>query len=114
MDMKNWRKSSYSSGNGGNCVEAAGDGPVIAIRDTKDKGHGPVLRFSTTAWAAFTASLKKLFPASQRGRASLPWAGPSGFGVPRLVLAGCAGFGGGSRGAAAPRLWIAPGAFVRV
>ena len=70
MDMKNWRKSSYSSGNGGNCVETAGDGQVIAIRDTKDKGHGPVLRFSTKAWAAFTVSLKKLFPASQRGRAS--------------------------------------------
>jgi hypothetical protein len=60
MDMKNWRKSSYSSGNGGNCVETAGDGQVIAVRDTKDKGQGSVLTFNRRAWAAFTAQLKKL------------------------------------------------------
>jgi Domain of unknown function (DUF397) len=68
MDMKNWRKSSYSSGNGGNCVETADDGQAVAVRDTKNKERGPVLRFSPDAWAAFIVQLKKL-AASQRGRA---------------------------------------------
>ena len=32
-----WRKSSYSSGNGGNCVEIAVNLPgVVAVRDSKD------------------------------------------------------------------------------
>ena len=53
-----WRKSSYSSGNGGNCVEAAMIGPAVAVRDTKDVGHGPVLRFPAQSWAKFTTTLK--------------------------------------------------------
>jgi Domain of unknown function (DUF397) len=69
MDMKNWRKSSYSSGNGGNCVETASDGRMIAVRDTKNDGNGPVLSFSLDAWAAFTDALKKLRYA-KKGRAS--------------------------------------------
>lgn len=52
-----WRTSTYSSGNGGQCVEVAGDGTVL-VRDTKDRGHGPVLRFSPEAWEKFTASLR--------------------------------------------------------
>ena len=43
----NWRKSSYSSGNGGNCVEVAAGGPgVVAVRDSKDP-DGPALVFSS-------------------------------------------------------------------
>jgi hypothetical protein len=57
MDRMNWRKASYS-GNGEACVEA-GDRPgAVLIRDTKDREHGPVLRFSIGAWRRFTASLK--------------------------------------------------------
>lgn len=52
-----WRKSSYSGNGGQDCVEVAGDGAVL-IRDTKDRGHGPVLRVSPEAWANFTASLR--------------------------------------------------------
>jgi hypothetical protein len=52
-----WRKSSYSGNGGQDCVEVAGDGAVL-IRDTKDRGHGPVLRVSPEAWAKFTASLR--------------------------------------------------------
>lgn len=53
-----WRKSSYSSGNGGNCVEVAADGPgVVAVRDSKDP-DGPALVFSPADWSAFIASLK--------------------------------------------------------
>jgi hypothetical protein len=37
----------------GNCVEMATDGRAIVVRDSKDPG-GPVLAYSTEAWAAFT------------------------------------------------------------
>lgn len=51
-----WRKSSYSSGEGGQCVEVAGaDG--VAVRDTTDR-QGPMLTFSARAWGRFTASLR--------------------------------------------------------
>jgi Domain of unknown function (DUF397) len=36
--MEGWRKSSYSDGNGGNCVEAASGNGVISVRDTADRG----------------------------------------------------------------------------
>jgi uncharacterized protein DUF397 len=53
-----WRKSSFSSGNGGNCLEAGNAGPAVAVRDTKQNGEGPVLAFGPATWAAFTANLK--------------------------------------------------------
>jgi hypothetical protein len=53
-----WRKSSYSSANGGACVEVAADGPgVVAVRDSKDP-DGPALVFTPADWSAFIASLK--------------------------------------------------------
>jgi hypothetical protein len=52
-----WRKSSYSTNGGQDCVEVAGDGAVL-IRDTKDRERGPVLCVSPEAWARFTASLR--------------------------------------------------------
>ena len=51
-----WRKSSYSSSNGGACVEVGKD-TVILIRDTTDR-DGRTLSFSTDAWTAFTGSLR--------------------------------------------------------
>ncbi len=54
-----WRKASYSSGNGGNCVEV-GQGSrvgVVAVRDTKNR-DGVTLTVSAEAWASFTASFK--------------------------------------------------------
>jgi hypothetical protein len=54
----NWRKSSYSTANGGNCVEVAAGGPgVVAVRDSKDP-DGPALVFTPADWSAFIASLK--------------------------------------------------------
>ena len=54
-----WRKSTYSTGNGGNCVEVGtATAAAVAVRDTKDHGHGPVLRFTPAAWATFTTTLK--------------------------------------------------------
>jgi hypothetical protein len=47
-----WRKSSYSNGNGGDCVEVAdGFGAVVPVRDSKDP-QGPALVFSAEAWAS--------------------------------------------------------------
>jgi hypothetical protein len=48
-----WRKSSYSSGNGGACVEVAGNLPdVVAVRDSKNP-EGPALVFAPQEWRAF-------------------------------------------------------------
>jgi hypothetical protein len=53
-----WRKSSYSTNGGQDCVETASDDGAILIRDTKDRGTGPVLRVGPDAWRRFTASVK--------------------------------------------------------
>jgi hypothetical protein len=53
-----WRKSSYSNGNGGDCVEVADlDGGARAVRDSKNP-HGPALMFTAVEWSAFTAGLR--------------------------------------------------------
>ncbi|QEV02101.1 DUF397 domain-containing protein [Streptomyces viridifaciens] len=53
-----WRKSSYSGGEGGNCVEVAdGITGLIPVRDSKDP-HGPALGFSPAAWRAFVAGIR--------------------------------------------------------
>lgn len=51
----NWRKSSYSGDNGGECVEVA-NGQVVLVRDTTDR-TGPVLAFTADAWQAFTTAI---------------------------------------------------------
>ena len=51
----NWRKSSYSGDNGGECVEVASRGAVL-VRDTADR-NGPVLTFTADAWRVFTATI---------------------------------------------------------
>ena len=53
-----WRKSSYSGGNGGTCVEVARNLPgAVAVRDSKNP-DGPKLIFSAAGWQGFTASIK--------------------------------------------------------
>lgn len=52
-----WRKSSYSSGTGGECVEVADNLPgIIPVRDSKTP-EGPALVFPPRAWALFVSSL---------------------------------------------------------
>lgn len=53
----NWRKSTYSGNGGGECVEVATADRVL-VRDTKDHGQGPVLRFPPGAWQQFADRLK--------------------------------------------------------
>jgi hypothetical protein len=65
MDLTHawWRKSSYSGGNGGTCVEVAvlprakeDSDRVIAVRDSKNP-DGPALVFTCVEWKAFTAGV---------------------------------------------------------
>ncbi|MFI9271180.1 DUF397 domain-containing protein [Kitasatospora sp. NPDC052896] len=59
MTNASWRKSSYSSGNAGECIEIADGLPgVVPVRDSKDP-DGPVLVFSVEAFADFIAGVKK-------------------------------------------------------
>ncbi|HEY1918275.1 MAG TPA: DUF397 domain-containing protein [Streptosporangiaceae bacterium] len=54
-----WRKSSRSSGNGGECVEVAAQAEsVVAVRDSKNP-TGPVLAFPASQWRTFTHQVKK-------------------------------------------------------
>ncbi|MGD3110589.1 DUF397 domain-containing protein [Streptomyces sp. YGL11-2] len=57
LSAARWRKSSYSNGSGGDCVEVADGTPGVApVRDSKDP-QGPALTFSTAAWGAFVTAL---------------------------------------------------------
>ena len=56
-DLK-WRKASYSSNGGTDCVEVGKDDRVL-VRDTKDHGHGPVLRFSPGVWRRFIGQVRR-------------------------------------------------------
>ncbi|MCC9737958.1 DUF397 domain-containing protein [Streptomyces sp. MNU89] len=47
-----WGKSSYSSGEGGQCVEVAGSPSAIHVRDSKDIAR-PGLAVGPGAWASF-------------------------------------------------------------
>jgi hypothetical protein len=58
MDKENgnWRKASYSNGQG-NCVEVGNLTGSVAVRDTKDR-DGVTFAVSADAWQAFTDKLK--------------------------------------------------------
>ena len=57
LSTARWRKSSYSNGDGGDCVEVAPGLPgVVPVRDSKRAEEGPVLLFETAAWTSFLAS----------------------------------------------------------
>jgi hypothetical protein len=55
--MGNWRKSTYSDGSGGNCVETASSSGTILVRDTTNRDGG-MLTFTADAWQTFMGSLK--------------------------------------------------------
>lgn len=53
-----WRKSSYSNGDGGNCVEVAHNLPgLVPVRDSKAPLR-PAVVLTAPAWAPFIAALK--------------------------------------------------------
>jgi hypothetical protein len=52
-----WRKSSRSTGAGGNCVEVAFLEGAVAVRDSKDP-DGPALVFTPHEWESFVGGAK--------------------------------------------------------
>jgi hypothetical protein len=52
-----WRRSTYSDSNGGQCVETASGSDVILVRDTTDR-DGVMLSVPAQTWRAFTDSLR--------------------------------------------------------
>jgi hypothetical protein len=62
LSRAEWRKSSYSNGTGGSCVETAAlrgnDSPlVVAVRDSKDP-NGPALTFTGREWQSLVTTIK--------------------------------------------------------
>ncbi|AWZ09211.1 MULTISPECIES: DUF397 domain-containing protein [unclassified Streptomyces] len=51
-----WRKSSYSGGEGGQCVEVAGCATAVHVRDSKVPA-GPRFAVAPSAWAAFVGGV---------------------------------------------------------
>lgn len=58
IDPDGWRKATYSNGQG-NCTEVGQASGTVLVRDTKDRGTGPVLRVSPDAWERLTTSIKR-------------------------------------------------------
>lgn len=64
ITVTGWRKSSYSTSNGGNCVEVADAPGTVLVRDTKDR-TGPMLRFGPDAWRTFADRVKRSLAGSE-------------------------------------------------
>ena len=71
MDLSGaaWRTSTYSGGNGGQCVQVAtvtgrrGEPDrICSVRDSKNPG-GPTLAFGPSQWQQFTDAIKAGEPA---------------------------------------------------
>ncbi|PZT72334.1 MULTISPECIES: DUF397 domain-containing protein [unclassified Streptomyces] len=51
-DERVWFKSSYSAGNGGDCVEVATVHASVCVRDSKQP-DGPILNVGSAGWTRF-------------------------------------------------------------
>ncbi|MFG1917350.1 DUF397 domain-containing protein [Micromonospora sp. NPDC048898] len=59
MTGAQWRKSTKSGSNGGDCVEVADNLPgVVLVRDTKNRDGG-TLNFSSQTWRSFLSFAKQ-------------------------------------------------------
>ncbi|MFD8893353.1 DUF397 domain-containing protein [Streptomyces sp. NPDC059566] len=59
VDSLSWRTSSYTNGEGGNCVEVSDDLPgLVPVRDSKLAGAGPVLVFGAATWVSFIRAVQ--------------------------------------------------------
>jgi hypothetical protein len=57
LDGATWRKSTYSNGSGGNCVEVTDLARGQAVRDSK-RPEGPILVFSKGGWQVFVQGIQ--------------------------------------------------------
>lgn len=55
--LTRWRKSSYSNGTGGECVEVTDLEGAVGVRDSTQLG-GPHIAVRHSAWSEFVASLR--------------------------------------------------------
>ncbi|MEU3773200.1 DUF397 domain-containing protein [Streptomyces sp. NPDC032472] len=59
LSKVSWRKSTYSSDDGGDCLEFADDIPgAVPVRDSKAPA-GPVVLFGDAAWSAFVQHVRE-------------------------------------------------------
>jgi hypothetical protein len=65
--MVGWRKSTYSDGNGGECVELASAAGTILVRDTADRA-GATLTVTAQAWRDLLTRLRLGAPRVPRPR----------------------------------------------
>ncbi|MFD8725534.1 DUF397 domain-containing protein [Streptomyces sp. NPDC059629] len=56
-----WRKSSYSNGMGGECLEVAALAGAVAVRDSKAT-LGPQVTMNNAAWRSFIRALAPIQP----------------------------------------------------
>ncbi|WP_078594144.1 DUF397 domain-containing protein [Streptomyces sp. NRRL S-920] len=62
LSAARWRKSSYSGGDSGECVEVADGVPgVVPVRDSKAP-EGPALIIGAPAWQAFVSGTLRSVP----------------------------------------------------
>jgi hypothetical protein len=54
---KSWRKSSYSNGGTGSCVEVAISTDEVAVRDSKHTA-GPTIAVNPAAWQEFLSTTR--------------------------------------------------------
>lgn len=54
--LPQWRKSSYSNGTGGECVEVSELHDSVGVRDSK-RQSGPHISVARSSWSAFLESL---------------------------------------------------------
>jgi Domain of unknown function (DUF397) len=52
-----WRKSSYSSNGGADCVEVGQASGTVAVRDTTNR-EGGTLGFTAQAWQTFLKTIR--------------------------------------------------------
>ncbi|WMX45803.1 DUF397 domain-containing protein [Streptomyces roseicoloratus] len=58
VEVATWHKSSYSDGSGGDCLEVSCSHPgVVPVRDSKNP-DGPKLVFRTAAWSEFIEEVR--------------------------------------------------------
>ena len=58
VNLLDWRKSRWSMGGTGDCVEVAPIDGKILVRDSKHKA-GPVLAYPADAWCHFLGKVKR-------------------------------------------------------